>query len=73
MGDFNGRTGAESEILIADEQADIDTADVFHDNLTSVFLSNDISLTRVSRGMSTNRVGLSLYMYIFANIMNLLF
>ena len=64
LGDFNGRTGAETDILNSDcfvfEQVDIDTADVFHDSLTSVLISNDISLTRVSKDLSTNRVGLNL-------------
>ena len=64
LGDFNGRTGAETDILTEDcfvfEQVDIDTADVFHDSLTSVLISNDISLTRVSKDLSTNRVGLNL-------------
>jgi len=64
LGDFNGSTGAETDIFTADcfvfEEVDIDTADVFHDSLTSVLISNDISLTRVSKDMSTNRVGLHL-------------
>jgi len=64
LGDFNGRTGAETDILTADcfvfEQVDIDTVDVFHDSLTSVLIINDISLTRVSKDMSTHRVGLNL-------------
>jgi len=64
LGDSNGSTGAETDIITADcfvfEQVDIDTADVFHDSLTNVLISNDISLTRVSKDMSTNRVGLNL-------------